>query len=143
MPYVALAALLEAHQQDLAQRLFEVVRVYHPDQAFLDQHHEQLLVRYEGCILAIATYLRDGDATLYKEFLVQFSHQVFRNRGTVEVMQICTQAIADQMKELVDLNFAELHHERIRASYKRRIDSFLTLTNVTAINARITKNPGT
>ena len=43
MPYVDLAALLETHQEDLAQRLFKVVRVYQPDQAFLDYHQPTFL----------------------------------------------------------------------------------------------------
>jgi hypothetical protein len=137
MAYEDFAALVEAHAQQIAQEMAAHVIATAPNADRLDA--KQIEATFVQGISVLATYLRDGDPEPFKQFFVQIGGNSFQAGGDVDSFRSTGQIFTQKLKELVEHEYAGPANERVRESYKRRLDSLNTLTNVTIINTHIAK----
>jgi hypothetical protein len=135
---VLLADLLEKHQEEFAEAIITAVKLTLANVTGLD--FKQLRPRYIQLVTVTAGYLRSGDTTQYKAYLLQFCQVSFQLGGTVESFQAISQAVIDRMKAMVEQEFAAPKDAQIKNRCLRRLSSLHALNNVAVFNAYTTFN---
>lgn len=133
MEYDELIALLDTHKYELAQQTASLFANSDPIRL---QRLTPLLV---SVIDALNNYFRSNDFDTFKQFAFNF-FAGRQNQGVpVQNVQNVINAYSEAMYNLINQEWQDEAHEKLKAAAIRRIDNLQRLLTVTAITTDIKK----